>query len=32
VNNENLVTDRADPAYDKIAKIRWLLERFTTIS
>lgn len=32
VNNEEVVTDHSDPAYDKIAKVRWLCESFTTIS
>ena len=32
VNNEVLVTDRGDPEYDKLAKVRWLCEAFTTMS
>lgn len=32
VNNETLIIDRADPSYDKIAKVRWLCESFAQIS
>lgn len=32
VNNEAVVTDRTDPSYDKIAKVRWLIEAFVATS
>jgi hypothetical protein len=32
VNNDTLVQDPTNPAYDKIGKVRWLLERFTSIA
>ena len=32
VNNEGLVTDREDPVYDKLGKVRWLCEDFATRS
>jgi hypothetical protein len=32
VNNEELTSDKIDPAYDKLAKVRWLVERFVSIS
>lgn len=32
VNNEEVVTDRAAPAYDKLAKVRWLCESFASMS
>lgn len=28
VNNQEIVTDRNDPQYDKIAKVRWVFESF----
>lgn len=32
VNNETVVTNRGDPAYDKLVKCRWLCESFASIS
>jgi hypothetical protein len=32
VNNETMVTDQAAEGYDKIAKVRWLMEEFVRIS
>jgi hypothetical protein len=32
VNNEELVTDQGAPGYDKLAKVRWLIEEFARIS
>lgn len=32
VDNGDLVTDRADPAFDKLAKVRWLCESFASMS
>lgn len=32
VNNDTLETDKSNPAYDKLAKCRWLFEKFITLS
>ena len=32
MNNEAVVTDCTDPSYDKIAKVRWLVEAFVATS
>lgn len=32
VNNEDVVTDKSSPEFDKIAKVRWLCESFATLS
>lgn len=32
VNNEIVVTDQAAARYDKLAKVRWLIEEFARIS
>jgi len=32
VNNNDLVTDKEDPSYDKIGKVRWLCESFARMS
>ena len=32
VNNDNLVFDRTDQVFDKIGKVRWLCEAFSSMS
>ena len=32
VDNSTLITDKRNPAYDKIAKVRWLVEEFIKIN